>query len=470
MCGLIGFSGKTNFDKDKISILMLWNAYERGRDATGIYSPKNDLNKNTNVASKFLTTIPFEEDKLLIAHVRAKTIGANVDKNAHPFKEDNIVLAHNGTLKNYYGLTHKYSLPLNTYDVDSHIMCAIIAKEKNFNVLSEIDGPAALLIHDTNNPTILYVFRNDERPLFKGVIDGNMYISSIEEALEVIGCKNIKEFKKDYLYTIVNGLIQGTAKKIVNKPYAHVFTGNTPAIPIPQLLLNTYIKFDTWNNTNKTENLTYNKEYLVTNYNNGTHMVEVTDDLGFKVYVNGYKFDRQFSCIIVNSYVKARCSLTKAVANDIKQLVIEKDTICMVVSDYLNGKVEIINLTTNLKYDVPKRVLIRLTAGELLDYKNPPATCNIPVPLNFGEGFERFPEDEETEQEDDNSSYYDLQVNEERLITQIDTIEGGVKQLIDFITDFVPTENVLEFKEITIELNKNLSETIEEYSVTTNKE
>ena len=44
-CGLIGFSGKTNFDKEKINLLMLWNSFERGKDATGIYTPKNGLVK-----------------------------------------------------------------------------------------------------------------------------------------------------------------------------------------------------------------------------------------------------------------------------------------------------------------------------------------------------------------------------------------------------------------------------------------
>lgn len=478
MCGLIGYSGKTNFDKDKISILMLWNAYERGKDATGIYTPKNDLNKNTDVASKFLTTIPFEEDRLLIAHVRAKTVGANVDKNAHPFKVDNIVLAHNGTLKNYYGLTHKYSLPLNTYDVDSHIICAIIAKEKNFNVLSEIDGAAALLMHDTDNPNILYVFRNDERPLFKGIVDSNMYISSISEALEVIGCKNITEFKKDYLYTIVNGLIQGTAKKIINKPYAHVFNNTSNVIPIPQLLLNTYIKFDTFNNVTN-EKLTYNKEYLVIGYSNVDSKIEIKDDINNNIFVSAYKFDRVNSCILVNNYVKSRVNLTKVISDDIKQLVIEKDTICLITADYLNGKVELMNLTTSLKYDVPKKLLIRLTSNELLNYKNPQPTCNLPILLNFNENIESFPnhdsdetkawiEDEEQD-EQDNSNYYDLQVNEEKLITDLNNIEHDVKHLIDFVNDFIPIENLFEFKEITIELNKNLYEIIDEYSVTNNK-
>ena len=53
-CGLIGYSGKKNFNKDKINLVMLWNSFERGRDSTGIYSPKNNLIKEADPAAKFL--------------------------------------------------------------------------------------------------------------------------------------------------------------------------------------------------------------------------------------------------------------------------------------------------------------------------------------------------------------------------------------------------------------------------------
>ena len=55
MCGISGFSGKNTFNNDKIIQLMMWNAFERGMDATGVYSPKNKLLKTTDHAADFLT-------------------------------------------------------------------------------------------------------------------------------------------------------------------------------------------------------------------------------------------------------------------------------------------------------------------------------------------------------------------------------------------------------------------------------
>jgi len=142
MCGLTGFSGKKKFNKDKVKSLMLWNSLERGKDSTGIYTPLNGLLKEADEAYKFLIKTKFEEDRLFIGHVRASTVGAKSKENAHPFMEENIILAHNGTLTNHWALCHKYKLSMQDYNVDSHVIAAILGKEKNFNVIKEIDGAA----------------------------------------------------------------------------------------------------------------------------------------------------------------------------------------------------------------------------------------------------------------------------------------------------------------------------------------
>lgn len=226
MCGIIGFSGTKNFNKKKIKLLIAWNSLERGEDATGLYTPKNGLHKKLERGSEFILheDNDFAEDKLFIGHVRAKTVGTNIVENAHPFQRDNYVLAHNGTLKNHYALLRKYQLVYADYNVDSDILCGSIAKSKSFYPIKEIDGPAALLMHDTNSPEILYVFKNADRPLFRGTDDqGNMYISSIDEPLYYLELHNIRPFKDNILYTIKNGaIIKTTPYK--NEPVATVVT------------------------------------------------------------------------------------------------------------------------------------------------------------------------------------------------------------------------------------------------------
>ena len=469
-CGIIGYSGKTPFDKEKVNLLMIWNSLERGKDSTGIYSPKNGLIKEAENATKFLTTKTFEEDNMLIAHVRAKTVGVNSAKNAHPFLEDNICLVHNGTLKNHYPLLRKYDLNYQYHDVDSHIMCSIISKEKNFKVLSEINGAAAVLIHDTNNPDVMYAFRNSERPLFKGSYDGNMYISSIAESLSVIGCKNIKEFKENYLYTIVNGLIQGSPRKIASKPYSPVITTNTNMHNItPKQLFGYMLKYDTQHfNSNYKRNLTFGNEYRVIGYTQ--HMVIVVDDEGKELEIGPYAFAREESYFTKGDYVKSRVTLSPTSKKD--SIAIEVGSVCMVTKDFENGKVKVLDLKTNQYWDVENHFLKKLTQLEVADILDP--TENLS--LNFMDSFDitKNPNNNPTEEEDleldeeDDSDYYDMQVNEDKLVNDFENIAIAVKDFNDFVKDIIPEDKEVEYKTKKGELDDTINECLSFYNITNN--
>lgn len=498
MCGLVGFSGKKNFNKDKINLLLIWNSFERGKDATGLYSNKNDLLKSTDAAPEFLEKIPYEEDNILIAHVRAKTIGSNSIKNTHPFVENNIVLAHNGTLKNHLGLMRKYELPFADFDVDSHVVAGIIGKENNFKVLSEIEGAAAMLIHDKTNPNTLYVFRNGERPLFKGSINGDMYISSLAESLLVIGCKNIKEFKENHLYTIVDGLIKGIPKKITNKPYIHVYDTITNvndvsyhtyyghASPDVNELMHMMLKYDAkiYNHgMMQNETCTYGNEYKVIGFDKSLNTVTIIDDLNYRCNVNIHRFNKGESYFTINDYVKCRSKLTIIGQQDV--LAIPKDQICLITKEYGNGNVEVLNLLTNEKYDVSKHFFKILSKAELkefntldtqeeLDFSDVtslPNNLNIPF---FSEGYEEMDEyynqdtvdDSDSEEEDDHDEDLDLSVNEAKLVSDIENIQIGVADLVHFVKDFVPVNDEVEFKCLKIELDQTIAECLEFYNIT----
>lgn len=291
-CGLTGFSGKKKFDKEKIEKLMMWNSLERGRDSTGIYSPVNGLVKTADEAYEFLMKNEIQSDKLFIGHVRASTVGNKTAKNAHPFLEDDVILAHNGTLKNHWALCNKYNLKMADYDVDSHVIGAIIGKEKNFNVIKEIEGAAAFLIANKKTPDFLWVFRNGERPLYRGVLDKDMYISSIRESLLYIGCSNVTEFKEDTIYTIKDGSIV-TTQKIKNTPYRYS-TSNThvPFVPIADL-------DKLWIRSNRSMSSYYNKPveitlrkyYFVKDTDFKESKVYITDDRNNDVWVDKFCFD-----------------------------------------------------------------------------------------------------------------------------------------------------------------------------------
>lgn len=229
MCGQLGYSGVKPFDSRKIALLAYLNAFERGMDSTGIYSPKNGLFKTKENGCDVFTLgkHTVKEDNLLMAHFRAATVGNKEVKNAHPFQRGRYILQHNGTLTNHWDILKKYNLNFADYWVDSDVICgAIEACGDITEVLKQINGGAAIIIHDIEQPNRLYVFRNKERPLWKGYIDGQMYISSIWQSLFLIGCIAIKEFKPDTLYTIEEGAIK-QSNYIKNTPYKTVSKNNS---------------------------------------------------------------------------------------------------------------------------------------------------------------------------------------------------------------------------------------------------
>lgn len=226
-CGIVAYSGLEPFNKQNIDTLMYINSIERGVDATGIYSNLNDLQKDIVAGYEYVTTkIDIIPDTMFMGHVRSKTVGINSIVNAHPFKRDNCILIHNGTLKNHWDLLRKHDLSHAEYSVDSDIIAGCLNKTDNFSVLSEINGAAAIVFHDIRIKNRLYVFKNKERPLYKGFIGDNMYISSIEETLTLIQCVDIKEFENDKLYTIEDGKIIGEPVIIASNPYKHIYVTN----------------------------------------------------------------------------------------------------------------------------------------------------------------------------------------------------------------------------------------------------
>jgi len=213
-CGLIGFSGHKGqkFDVNKVKILFMYNQ-ERGKDASGFWTPQGGTVKSTDTASKFLTkdfskAVP---DCALIGHVRSGTAYKTMVSAAHPFEGDNCVLAHNGTLDNTFALAKKYDT--TNPGTDTELLHKIMDSNFSTKILSQIDGTASLLVADKNiklkkgqENSFLLAFRlNNQRPLFYGMSPEGMYISSLEESLYAIECTDIKEFSTNTLYTIFEG-------------------------------------------------------------------------------------------------------------------------------------------------------------------------------------------------------------------------------------------------------------------------
>lgn len=286
-CGLIAYSGPDPFNIDIIKTLLYISSIERGTDSTGTYTPEDGVIKSISPGWQFSTSddLKLTPSTTFIGHVRAKTRGVVSEKNAHPFHRGNCILAHNGTLTNSYDLRMKYDLSFNDYDVDSDILCGSLAKAKNIDPIKEIEGAAALLIIDTEDPETLFIYRKGDtldanlRPLYRGSIGNNTYICSIKEALLLVNCTNVKEFKVDNMYTIKRGVYTKDPFKIKNKPYKHftpiVTTNNSnnstsgvQSVPNKQAVgsyLRANTSFYVTNSNGDTLRIIENEYYLVTN-------------------------------------------------------------------------------------------------------------------------------------------------------------------------------------------------------------
>ncbi len=186
MCGIVGLIAKTSSGfhtgDDDIFTQMLQMDSVRGMDSTGVFGVnsegKIDLIK-ANTHGWLFTQCKqyhdfnkqiYQSYKFVVGHNRAATRGAVTASNAHPFKEDHIVLVHNGTIFN------KDSLAKDT-EVDSHAICKALAKADAKTALKQINGAFALVWYDQKYKT-LNLARNSERPLYVLEYDHYYCVSS----------------------------------------------------------------------------------------------------------------------------------------------------------------------------------------------------------------------------------------------------------------------------------------------------
>lgn len=135
-----------------------------------------------------------EKYPIMIAHNRWATKGKINTQNAHPFQHDHITGVHNGSLSSW-----KYLAPNEDFDTDSEHIFHALANNETPNVLSRIDGAAALVWHDATDNTV-HVVRNEERPFYIVHIKGRELVfgASELEMLELMCARNDLEIEESY--------------------------------------------------------------------------------------------------------------------------------------------------------------------------------------------------------------------------------------------------------------------------------
>jgi len=197
MCGLVAIVNKTKngFSKKQVDSFsqMLYADQLRGSDGTGVFynSKKNESNvkilKAPYKSSVFiglkefiaLEEVLFKESNFVVGHNRSATKGKINAACTHPFRENHIILVHNGTLN-----THK---ELHTeYEVDSQAICHSISSIGAEETLKKLNGAFALIWWDMKEKTLNFC-RNSQRPLY--YIETNtsfVFVSELELGLWIL--------------------------------------------------------------------------------------------------------------------------------------------------------------------------------------------------------------------------------------------------------------------------------------------
>lgn len=259
MCGIFAWAGKkpTDYNKPKLDILGIYNI-SRGKHSCGISTDGDifigvDSNKEFHDFLANSNYIPPSKYPVVIGHTRHATGGAHNVKNAHPFgfgKKDTgyeFIGVHNGKLHNETELAVRHNIEVKESEtknqittfrdkIDSEILLEIVYKNKDYKVLEQYNGAAALVFVNTNKPNEVYFYHGssikslstyeveEERPLFYWAESKNsLYVSSIAKSLYAIGASegDVHSFEVNTVYKVTDGDISKAVKTSVNRDEAY---------------------------------------------------------------------------------------------------------------------------------------------------------------------------------------------------------------------------------------------------------
>lgn len=173
MCGIIGYTGSEEVKDVLLDALELLEY--RGYDSAGI-AIKNDATQETNVykcAGRVSDLRAICEKKRIlstcgIGHTRWATHGGVNDANAHPHRQGQVTLVHNGIVENYKDLINSYDMQdMLKSETDSEVVAALINhyyKGKPHEALKKavrkLKGTFALVVMFDDQPGVIYAVRN----------------------------------------------------------------------------------------------------------------------------------------------------------------------------------------------------------------------------------------------------------------------------------------------------------------------
>jgi len=196
MCGIIGYTGKTN--ALPIILEALKKMEYRGYDSAGFALIENghlELRRNTGKVNDLINLVKDEKfsAKTGLGHTRWATHGRPTEENAHPHIDcsGKFVIVHNGIIENYHSLKVKLQKKGHKFqsDTDTEVIAHLLEENYKGNffeaarkTLDQIKGSYALGIMHLDSPGVL-IGASYHSPLVVGKNGSGLFFASDLTAL-----------------------------------------------------------------------------------------------------------------------------------------------------------------------------------------------------------------------------------------------------------------------------------------------
>lgn len=197
MCGIVGIFGNVCQNDQRIFEEFLWASKFRGPHSTGVgwaksYNGTPNYLKASGGPERLMGLTEwgeamqgFQNNMFIMGHNRWATMGNVVGHNAHPFLHGNVLLAHNGGVRNGQALSGQ------SFEVDSEHVAWLMNSKGPKYTLEHIQGDFALTWYNKEDKSFNLV-RNSARPLWiaKNNTRNTWYYASEVGMLEWILTRN----------------------------------------------------------------------------------------------------------------------------------------------------------------------------------------------------------------------------------------------------------------------------------------
>ena len=173
MCGIIGYTGSEKVEEVILDALELLEY--RGYDSAGI-GIKDEITGETKVykcAGRVRDLREACKNEVFsshcgIGHTRWATHGGVTDVNAHPHRQGQVTLVHNGIVENYRDLIVQYEFAKDLKsETDTEVVAALINHYYTGNpaetlkrVVGKLHGTFSLVVMFDDKPDVIYAVRN----------------------------------------------------------------------------------------------------------------------------------------------------------------------------------------------------------------------------------------------------------------------------------------------------------------------